>query len=271
MKRKKEKNERRVNLVLCVLSVRWCFDNVVIHINQAIEATYFCHFWFWCIRYVTWSWLVEKPSRFCPEAVVSLFFTNQNAAFVGEKKDEKKHPCRPTLSVLDPLADPSPTRLKSSRGPRNTYTHLPWSSRGIKLKLATHNAVEPIYEFVPNLYNKISPPPSDSHKIKKKHLKDNEQERSRDFIKERGGRKGRGREGEDFRLEFRRSFCKLAYTAALPCVPAGSYSCSDMASELHSSLRVSLNSNFRNSFGYAFHIFVCIFSVEPHLHTHLYG
>ena len=149
--------------------------------------------------------------------------------------------------------------------------HLPWSSRGIKLKLATHNAVEPIYEFVPNLYNKISPPPSDSHKIKKKHLKDNEQERSRDFINERGGRKGRGREGEGSRLEFRRSFCKLAYTAALPCVPAGSYSCSDMASELHSSLRVSLNSNFRNSFGYAFHIFVCIFSVEPHLHTHLYG
>lgn len=131
--------------------------------------------------------------------------------------------------------------------------------------------MEPIYEFVPNLYNKISPPPSDSHKIKKKHLKDNEQERSRDFIKERGGRKGRGREGEGSRLEFRRSFCKLAYTAALLCVPAGSYSCSDMASELHSSLRVSLNSNFRNSFGYAFHIFVCIFSVEPHLHTHLYG
>lgn len=132
--------------------------------------------------------------------------------------------------------------------------------------------MEPIYEFVPNLCNKISPPPSDSHKIKKKHLKDNEQERSRDFIKERpGGGKGRGREGEGSRLEFRLSFCKLAYTAALPCVPAGSYSCSDMASELHSSLRVSLNSNFRNSFGYAFHIFVCIFSVEPHLYTHLYG
>lgn len=67
---------------------------------------------------------MEKPSRFCPEAVVSLFFTNQNAAFVGEKKDEKKHPCRPTLAVLDPSADPSPTRLKSSRGPRNTYPEV---------------------------------------------------------------------------------------------------------------------------------------------------
>lgn len=50
--------------------------------------------------------------------------------------------------------------------------------------------MEPIYEFVPNLCNKISPPPSDSHKIKKKHLKDNEQERSRDFIKEREEGKG---------------------------------------------------------------------------------